>query len=61
MKLLTPPETALILAVKVDTLTKWRWAGNGPAYHRIGGSKKGSIRYSPTDLEAFVTASRVEV
>ena len=61
MNLLTPPQTAKFLAIKVDTLMKWRKAGNGPAFHRIGGQKRGAIRYSSPDLEAFVAASRVEV
>lgn len=61
MKLLIPSEAATFLAVEVDTLTKWRWNGSGPAYHRIGGSKRGAIRYTPADLAAFVAASRVMV
>ena len=61
MKLLTPHEAAQFLAVQLDTLTKWRWAGSGPVFHRIGGPKRGAIRYSSTDLEAFIAASRVEV
>lgn len=61
MKLLTPLEAAHLLAVRLDTLTKWRWAGIGPIFHRIGGPKRGAIRYLLTDLEAFVAASRVEV
>lgn len=61
MNLLTPPEAALFLKVQLDTLTKWRCAGSGPVFHRIGGPKRGAIRYSSTDLEAFVAASRVEL
>ena len=61
MKLLTPPEAAHLLAVQLGTLTKWRWAGSGPVFHRIGGPKRGAIRYSSADLDAFVAASRVEV
>lgn len=61
MKLFTPPEAAQFLAVKVVTLTKWRWAGSGPSFHRINGLKRGAIRYSLADLQAFVAASRVGV
>ena len=58
MKLLTPPETADILGVKVQTLTTWRGAGTGPIFVRIGGARKGAIRYHPADLEAFIGAAR---
>lgn len=59
--LYTPPQAAAILAIDVNTLTKWRWEGTGPAYHRIGGSRRGPIRYAPADLDAYVNLSRVEV
>ena len=61
MELLTPKEAAALLCVEVETLTKWRWAKTGPSYHRIGGSKKGAIRYARSDIEAFLNSARVEV
>lgn len=60
MILLPPPEAAKILSVEVGTLTKWRCTGTGPAFHRIGGSRKGVIRYAPADLDTYISASRVE-
>ena len=60
MQLLTPPQAAAILGIKVDTLTTWRWAGTGPVYHRIGGARKGAIRYAAADLESYINASRKE-
>lgn len=35
-ELLTTAETAALLKVHVDTLRRWRLAGRGPAYVRIG-------------------------
>jgi hypothetical protein len=61
MELLTPKEAAAFLCVEVETLTKWRWAKTGPSYHRIGGLKKGAIRYSQSDLEDFLSLARVEI
>lgn len=58
MQLYTPPEAAEILGVKVQTLTTWRWAGTGPVFHRIGGQKKGAIRYAHRDLEAYIASAR---
>lgn len=60
MSLFTAEETAQHLKVKTDTLARWRWAGTGPAWHRIGGAKKGAVRYSLADLEAFIADSRID-
>jgi excisionase family DNA binding protein len=53
-QLLTEREVAALLSVKVPTLRRWRWAGKGPAFRKIGAA----VRYHPADLEAFVEASR---
>lgn len=58
MQLLAPPEAAAILGLKVATLTQWRFAGTGPVWHRIGGARKGAIRYSIADLQAYIAAAR---
>ncbi len=42
------------LNVKVATLRRWRWAGKGPRFLKIGGA----VRYDLSDLEAFITAAR---
>ena len=52
--LLTEHETANYLRLKVATLRRWRWAGRGPAFHRIGGR----VRYSHQDLDEFIASSR---
>lgn len=61
MLLVTAEEAATLLKVKTDTLARWRGTGTGPAWHRIGGRRKGSVRYLLTDLEAFLAASRMEM
>jgi len=52
-QLLTESEAAEFLRLKPKTLARWRWAGTGPIYRKIGGA----IRYSDTDLQVFVEAS----
>ncbi len=51
--LLREQEAADILNVKVATLRRWRWAGKGPRYRKIGGA----VRYSVEDLNTFIEAS----
>ncbi|MHB8368812.1 MAG: helix-turn-helix domain-containing protein [Leptospirales bacterium] len=54
-KLLTNGEAAEYLGMSPDTLPRWRWAGIGPAYLKVGRS----IKYRRADLEAFLNESRV--
>lgn len=49
-QLLTESEAAEFLRLKPKTLARWRWAGIGPIYRKIGGA----IRYAVTDLEKYV-------
>jgi predicted site-specific integrase-resolvase len=49
-KLLTPEETSRILQIKPATLARWRWAGCGPRFIKIGGR----VRYAECDIEAFI-------
>jgi hypothetical protein len=53
--LVNEDEAARILALRVTTLRRWRWAGKGPAFRKIGAS---AVRYSLADLEKFVADSR---
>lgn len=52
--LLTPDEVAEKLRVDTRTLANWRYRGCGPVFLRFGGL----VRYSTTDLEQFIEASR---
>jgi excisionase family DNA binding protein len=47
-------EAARQLGISVKTIRRWRWAGRGPVFRKIGGS----VRYHPADLEAFIEAGR---
>ena len=54
LRLLKEYEAANFLAVEVSTLRRWRWAGKGPSFLKIGGA----VRYDLAVLEAFIEASR---
>lgn len=49
-KLLTQEEVAEALSLKPKTLARWRWAGQGPIYRKIGGA----VRYAISDIEKFI-------
>ena len=52
--LLNETEAARILAMRVTTLRRWRWAGRGPRFIKVGAA----VRYDPADLTAFIEAGR---
>lgn len=45
---------AHVLSLSVKTLRRWRWAGKGPRFIKIGAA----VRYDPADLIAFIEAGR---
>jgi hypothetical protein len=47
-------EAAARLGLAVATLRRWRWAGRGPAFRKLGAA----VRYSLVDLTAFSDAAR---
>lgn len=51
-KLLTPEQAAVRLHLRPTTLARWRWAGCGPRFFKIGGR----VRYAESDLQAFIDA-----
>jgi hypothetical protein len=53
-KLVNEYEAASQLGLSVKTLRRWRWARRGPPWTKIGTA----VRYSPTDLAAFIEAGR---
>jgi predicted DNA-binding transcriptional regulator AlpA len=53
-RLLNEREAAQELALSVETLRRWRWAGKGPRYCKL----EGAVRYDTADLAAFIEASR---
>ena len=42
------------LDVKVATLRRWRWSGDGPPFIKLNGA----VRYRRSDLEAHIQAQR---
>ena len=52
--LLNETEAARILAMQVTTLRRWRWAGKGPRFIKIGSA----VRYDQGDLAAFIEDGR---
>lgn len=53
-RLLDEHEAARLLALKVSTLRRWRWSGDGPPHYKIGNA----VRYALPDLSAFIEAGR---
>jgi Helix-turn-helix domain len=53
-RLMPDTEAALLLGVEVTTLRRWRWAGKGPTFRKIGHA----VRYDPDDLDAFIAAAK---
>jgi excisionase family DNA binding protein len=49
-RLMTVQEAAEILRLSVSTLNKWRVAGGGPRFVRMGAR----VRYRPSDLNKYV-------
>jgi hypothetical protein len=45
---------AQLLDLRVKTLRRWRWAGKGPNFVKLGSA----VRYRPADLDAFIAAGR---
>lgn len=53
-QLLTEIEASRALALSVATLRRWRWAGRGPNFLKLGSA----VRYDPADIDAFIEAGR---
>jgi excisionase family DNA binding protein len=55
MTLLTQREAAELMSLSERTLERWRVAGDGPKFVRLGRS----IRYRLTEIEAHIAACSV--
>jgi predicted DNA-binding transcriptional regulator AlpA len=55
MTLMTQREAALAMQLSERTLERWRVAGDGPKFIRLGRS----IRYRLTDIEAHIASRAV--
>jgi hypothetical protein len=45
---------AQLLDLRVKTLRRWRWAGKGPRFVKLGSA----VRYALADLDMFIAAGR---
>ncbi len=54
--MLTPPQVALHLKTKLNTLANWRCKGIGPNYVKIGSK----VLYLAKDIDAFILKSIVK-
>lgn len=52
---LTPEDASVFMGIACATLKKWRCAGDGPAYVKVGSK----VVYLVEDLESFLRAHRV--
>jgi hypothetical protein len=52
--LLREADAAALLGLEVATLRRWRWAGKGPVFRKIGAA----VRYERADLDDFIAAAR---
>jgi predicted DNA-binding transcriptional regulator AlpA len=50
---LTTTEAAARLGLAPRTLERWRWAGTGPRFRKLGGA----VRYVPSDLNSWADAA----
>ena len=48
--LLHETEAAKILSMKVSTLRRWRWSGEGPKFIKVGAA----VRYDPQTLKDYL-------
>lgn len=49
-RLLKEAEAAQVLCLKVSTLRRWRWAGSGPRFLKLGGA----VRYRQDELHRYI-------
>lgn len=50
--LLTERDASVLLKIPMATLRRWRWAGAGPRFLKLGGH----VRYRRGDIEEFIAA-----
>jgi predicted DNA-binding transcriptional regulator AlpA len=53
--LIREAEAAAYLGLSPKTLARWRWAGKGPVFHKLGSA----VRYSVAELDSFVSSAAV--
>lgn len=56
--LLKESQVAEQLGIAAPTLRSWRCRGVGPRFVKMGSGKKSAVRYSASDIEAFIAECR---
>ncbi|WP_414713956.1 helix-turn-helix transcriptional regulator [Sphingomonas sp.] len=54
-QLLREIDAAAYLGLAPKTLSRWRWAGKGPKFFRLGSA----VRYSVQELDKFIVSGAV--
>lgn len=54
-RMLREIDAAAYLGLAPKTLARWRWAGKGPVFYKLGSS----VRYSVEELDLFISGSEV--
>ncbi|MFJ9848546.1 helix-turn-helix transcriptional regulator [Streptomyces sp. NPDC101150] len=55
--LATPDQVAEYLGVTVKTLTQWRYLGQGPVWHKVGGKY---CRYKWSEVEKWLAERAID-
>ena len=55
-RLIREADAAAYLGLAPKTLARWRWAGKGPTFHKLGSA----VRYSVNELDTFISGGAVE-
>lgn len=58
MTLMDTKQAADYLGLTENTLRNWRYQKKGPPFMKLGNGKKASIRYTPSDLDAWLNNAR---
>lgn len=57
--LITPKDLAKELGVSTETLKSWRQRCIGPAFIKLGDDPRGHVRYTRTDVDAWLAARKM--
>ena len=57
--MMTANEVCEYTGISVDRLSKWRQAGRGPIWTKMGEGPTGAVRYPREDLRAYIEAHTV--
>lgn len=56
--MLTTTDLAERLGLRPQTLRRWRWAGKGPRFVKLGPNRQGKVRYREADINTWLEESK---